>query len=516
MNFIYSALSDAPDGIWQLDDVVSDRSGHSRSVTLPSGTGQSIPLISGASSSTILDNSHVASFESTVFEKGYERQSFSLEAIVYPVNQGDYVQVLGHTGALDGICINGSNIYFSTKYANAGEARAAVDIIVPRRTHILGVHTASKNSLYIDGVLAAEADITPEQQADNYVATDGLLYSGESSTAQSIAVNGIATYSKALTADEAAAHYEAAMPGGNRATSAQHGGVVVPMSNKVSDIYLSHEFNWSLGYAMNVLISGDSLLPQIIGDTVQGGTWMDSLNLSIGDTAVYTNSVSLAWEGTGVTVEASIDDSTWVTAKNGEPLSIIPSNFNTDGKHLSVRVTFADNGSESAYIKNLVATGTQTTTSSFGGIDVTLSAQTVQMNDYDDMQFRFDWGTRLNNGQLSLSPVNPVQAVEIWSRGTYTTNIDSATQHGFPEAEGVWQIRTYAIPSGYSDAITISGTAQIGQIVLYETEPNYDELYQEYFDSNVVTLPAVSGIRITESSLAVDIYGADWAIEAAG
>lgn len=519
MSFILDALRDKPLGLWlaDTDSPFRDYSGYGRN---GNGTGtHSIALVAGAAQSFVAET---ASFESPVFIRGYEDQPFSLEAAVYPVEPGEQ-QILGHAGEGDGLVIDGSQISFVTKYANSGEARATFDLQSIRACQAMGVHTADKNSLYVDGVLVAEVSISEEQKVDEYIATDGTLSSS------GVAINGIGIYAQALKTEAVVRHYRAGRRNVGNGTSTIYGGQRIPLSYEVSDVFLRNVFttenDWNSGHFQNIVVENDTLLPQIINGTSTPGEWLTSIDLYDGPNDDQINSVSMFWDGEGAIVETTVDD-TWAEATRGMPIESIPEGFYPTDTELQVRVRFPGGIEEDeSFLDNLTVIGLKTDTSTYFGVEVGLAQPVAVRNDYEAVELRSDWGALLSGGSVTLSTPLPAKTVEVWVKptGDFTTNLtpDTTYTNGGPEAplvDNQWQVRHYVVPAGVS-TILFSGYAQIGQVVLYPDELTAEtvaNVYSSYFGRPMLAVDDNSSLAITESVEAVDIYAYDWSIEAAG
>lgn len=87
MSSIYEALRSKPAGLWSLDNSLNDLTGNGNTATASGTVNNALSLAKGAVYSSIFNNQVVASFPTTVFQKGNESKAFSLEAWVRPVQK---------------------------------------------------------------------------------------------------------------------------------------------------------------------------------------------------------------------------------------------------------------------------------------------------------------------------------------------------------------------------------------------------------------------------------------------
>lgn len=543
MSAVLEAVRDKPLSYFQMDDTApfQDYSGFNVAGTMDTGTaGKAIALMSGASYSTVFSSANVGKFPSPVFKQGFESDPFTLEAWVYLQNKGAdaEVKILSNAGTYDGLTINGTTIAFTTSYSTTGTARADYDIQVSRRVHVVGVHTSDKNSLYVDGVLVSEIEISDTQKLDTFVAAGGNLYSGTTTSTDAIAVNGIGIYAKALGPDAIARHYA----WGNRhvpkdSIPSQFRGVRIPLSQNEADVFLEQtwttEFDWTAATLTDTVVVDDSLRPRLSAGVSVAGTWLDVFALDAADvTSVY--GVNMLWDGEGAIVEASLDGVTWETAVRGKNLALIPSGFDPTDKELKIRISFPGGISDDpSFVDNLTVTGFKT-----GAVPAIANRAVTTTgyvrNDYEPVELRDDWGTKLPNtatltiaADTSPDAVNP-KTIEIWSKGTFTTNLTgvSATYSNgstnYTPAAGDWQVREYIFNTGLAGNIVITSTSDdtiIGQVVLYpdaKTATDVAEIYNAYTGLPKTTVGDVSVITVAEPATAASIYDYDWSISASG
>jgi hypothetical protein len=526
-----------------MDDTtpLQDFSGYNRVGSIVGGTPTHMPaLVKGAQWSPVLTSAITAEYTTSVFTQGREKQPFSLMATVYPIKltTDSVQQILSNSGQYDGLSINGTVVSFTTQYVTTGEARCSYDIQFPRAVNIVGIHTESKNSLFVDGELVDEIDITPAQQADIFASTNGKLYSGLTTSTSKLAINAVGVYSYSLTQSAIRSLHRTArdMPNG-RDMTAMFNGEMVPVSKTLADIFLDQwwqtEEDWKTGTFQGATTTNDQLTPQFDGATSITGKWFGNVILTTVDSATIFG-VNLDWEGGGATVEVSLDGAAWSAVTRGVNVSIIPPGFNPTNQQLIVRVTFAGGiVDDPSYLDNLNVVVLRTATSPLAFRTITNSLA-YQQRDYSPPQMHEQWGTQIQaSGSITIGPdasdaaMHP-RTIELWIKKLNTTNptinvTGTTYQNGVAASTtlpvGEWTLFHVVASADFTSNVVITGPAQVGQIIYYETQltaGQVAEIAAAY--SNAVSLRATdtSVIGVTQSTDAANIYAHDWAITGAG
>lgn len=533
MNYVLSVARDKPVGLWALGKTpFVDHSGYARAGSYTGAVGKSIGLASGTTHSTVFSSTDVGKFESPVFIQGKESNPFSLGAWFYVIDDGSTgeQQVLGHAGAGDGIVVNGTKVAFVTKYLTADESRAEYDLQIPRAVAAVGVHLPDRNSLYVNGVLVAEVEITNEQMNDSFVATDGFLYSGESTSTKALAVNGVSIFSYALSAPTIDSHYRAGRRVVGTHSHNLYGGTPINFSkagNLLNEKVWTEDSNWRQGSLRGLIVDSGDIVPQILSGISVPGEWLDSCDLYTAGIPSPLEAINLTWDGEGVVIEASVDGSTWETAERGKNLAIIPSGFDPTQKELYVRASFPGGiVDDESYLSSLSVSIFSTDTVTVGdNRTVTLTQPAYVHNEYPAEELRDDWGVELDGGEIDISASttsDAPQTIEVWAKGDYTTNLSGGTEYvnGVSGAVsmGGWAV-THYVGSTFTEPINFSGNAIIGKVVLYADELTSDQIssvYESYISIPSVRVGDNSVVEVTEPAEASNIYAYDWSIESAG
>lgn len=547
MSYDLEAVKHKPESFFLMDDTspLQDYSPYNKTATIVGGTPARAPaLVSGAVYSQVFTNAITAQYTTNVFTQGQESQPFSLTASLFPVKTNptgaDAPQkILSNAAGYDGLTINGTVVSFSTNYTSTGTATCSYDLQSTRNVNVVGTHTESKNSLYVNGVLVAEVDITPEQQTDTFIATDGKLYSGASTSPNGIALNGIGMYHYALPVEVINSMHLAArntLDADDVATL--FGGDTIHLSHESADIFIdqtwSTKADWLLGGISNVTVVDDQLVPQFNADTSLAGSWTTTIPLTAADTTSMYG-VSFDWEGSGVLIEASLTGTTWETVVRGVGLNIIPVGFDPTGKDLIVRVSFAGGIiDDPSYIDNLSLLAFRT------GIPPILSGRTItfskayQQKHHLPVEMQDQWGAEiLSGGSITIGADTTSAAVQprtvaIWIKPTSTT-LPTFTLTGTKYQDGVansgalmvgkWTLLHFVEAANITGSIKITGPAQVGQVTLYDTALSAGTIANisaAYSKANSLLAGDSSVIGVTQSPAGATIYAHDWAIVGAG
>lgn len=532
-----------PKGFWMLEGTSSqtDYSGYKRTGLSPSATTHGPALVNGAAKSLIVSNASLFLCAAPVLVKGKEHMPFSIEAHVAPVFSSTTIseqQVFGRVGAMDGLIIEGSVVSFVTKFSNTGEARASFDLGQYQAVHMVGVHTQTSNSLFIDGEMVAEVDITPEQQADTFAGDQVALGSGRSTSSNSLMLNAIAVYEGVLDQSTIMVHYEY----GRAYVNAEHvsigyGGDLLEFSASQTAPVIEEDYSleedWLMGGLFSVAVREGSLYPESEDGQTVAGRWEVAIPL---DSEGLLYAGTLGWEGQGVTVETSRDKNSWFVAENGVNLSTIVSGTSTDDAILYVRVSFDAGAPEGAvYLDTLIfKLYASTLIPDFAGRKVLLDKASVE-DLHEVKKYHENWGLELRGGSLTIKaptgeePVHP-KTIEVWARkhqGTFADNLSTASPTtwrsnggaGTAYRTGEWQLRHYVFNSGFSGDIVFSGTGQIGHVVLYPNVLSNDDIksiYDSYMGSPKNIVPSSDVVNVFEFDGLVDISEYEWTIESSG
>ncbi len=532
-----------PVALFRCDDTtpLQDYSGYGRVATVEGTASTGLAVSADATYSQRFTNAGYGKFFAPVYQQGQEEKDFTLSVCVYPIiiGTGSHQQVLSHSGVYDGITIEGTTVHFSTAYVGTDMARCSYDFEFARKLHIVGVHQKTKNSLYVNGVLVDEVDITTEQQAAQFGLSEAAFYCGYSaSDNQRCLVNNVAVYSHALHTEEAVSIYRSINRIAEGNVPAMFDGVEVLVDSSVREAPIErvweNEEAWQGGHQYGVAVDGDSIVANTSSNLTLSGAWIDSVDLYSGLEPLPLNSANLWWEGKNETVEVSVDGTTWVTAVRGQNLSIIPTNFDPTNKALYVRVSFVA-GLDEAYVDYLRVRAYTSNTANSNGRTVTYSGPVTALDPQTPFEMRDDWGVRIDTGgsmtigpDLSGTPMS-VKTLEVWVKpDAATTGVGYGVtainryQNGKVATANLpgneWVIYHTIFTAARTDTIVFNQVVgRIGRVAVYETALTAAEIAAiaaNYTGVNKITQDLTGTVGVTEPSTSTVIYAADWEITA--
>lgn len=544
MSYSLYALKRNPQSLWLLDDTApyADYTGFGAVADTDSGSLAATThpaLVAGANHASVVSGVKIIQFESPVFKTGQEARPFVLEAWILPIQKTTTSEqkILSHDTTFDGLTINGNVIKFSTEYTTEDPAECSYDIQTPRAVHVAGVHTADRNMLYIDGELVDTFIITDAQKEDSFIANDGYLYSGETTSEQELAINGVALYS-ITPPDTFTRNFEA-------------GRKVVPQDD-ISPIHNGQQFDLSIasgstfidleyadkadflsGAINSVAIGDDAIYPSYSSGVSVAGTWTCAVPLDFtGATSIY--GVMVEWSAIGVTVEASLDGSSWSTINNGELVGVITNGYNPTGKDLQVRFSFAGGLAEDpATIEYVRIVGYLNNTVDNPHLRaVTVGHPGVVRDNYEPIEYRNNNGVRLVSSTLTIgadTDTDPsvVRTLEAWIKpisGTPTISVTGTKyRNGSVDTSlpvGEWSLIHYISAGDITGSVTINGNCIVGQVVLYDTALTANQIAD--INASYTGIPVIVAddtdetVQISEPASPTATYAHDWAIFGAG
>lgn len=446
--------------------------------------------------------------------------------------------VLSHETFLDGLTLDGTVARFTTKYKNSPDATCSYDLQTISAAHVVGVHSESKNSLYVNGVLVDEFALTTAQQADSYMSPATTVGTGMSNSNQSVAVNGVAFYSRALSADAVARHFTTGrtLPQPVDIVPA-YAGDYIPLSLGNSNLFLDQwtqtADDWNLGVYDNTAVYKDQLVPTADSTGVSvAGAWYKSVGLeSSNATTVY--GVQLSWDGVGATVQVSLDGVTWETVTRGKNCTTVPAGTTTSGKVLQIRITFPGGTlNDESYVDNLNVVGLTTAASlEIAGRTIT-STLAHPEREHDFAEYSDHYGIEIDAGGTVVISADALGAsvartleVFIKRQGanptlsmTGTNYINGATGSA-TLIDGQWALMHIVAGADVTGTITINGPCQVGYVGIYDTALSAGTIaaiYSDYVGTDAPRVADASVISVAESTNAANIYQHDWSIAASG
>lgn len=425
MSYQLQVQADAPFSFWKLDGsgpIYDDSAGSLRQADLVGTAVLSSALVAGSGNSLVLSNTNRIEMDDPVFNKGYEQRAFTLEAWVKPIDVTGPVSVMSHSSIYDGLVITEDEILFTTKYVGFGSCVASFRYTVNKSYHVVGVHNNGRNSLYVDGVLVAETDLTEDQQSAVYDFLTTDLIAGQSGTASTISFDAPAIYVGTLQSSIIESHYASGVNVPSSQTIAYYNqGTFWNFSDEARNIGMTKTWDlnaeWQEGTLTDTVVANDTIVPfytqsesTVIVDglptieftnTSVAGIWQSSLELSGAPEAILAEG-RLLWYGEGdFTIEYSLDGLVW------NPPADLATESLTNTDSIDVRVSFTggivDDPSFVDYINLVVYTDKDFIGSldnrfaSFTGTGVT------SQNYFEPIEYADFNGIKITTGEITIT-----------------------------------------------------------------------------------------------------------------
>jgi hypothetical protein len=473
------------------------------------------------------------SFAQELWLRGRERESASVAVTILPVNPDAAVKVpvLVPAANDEGIWIQGTTISFGTRFTNTGIAQCDYDFEFAQRLVVLAVHTPAKNSLYVNGELVAEVDITPEQQADtlkNTVASQTI--GGGTSNIATALFNEVAFFESALGGDDAKKIYDEQTRGLTINIPATYGGEKIPLSTLLRVPALSFVWkdskDWDRAMQVNCIVDDNYLYPEVRDGLSVASQWLSSVNMYKGATSITVTELNVDYAGYGCTVSVSLDGVNWTLA-NGT----VAMTFDPYDKDLYVKVDFAA-GIEDAYLDNLYINAyTSNVVTTQNSRTVTYNAPATALREYPPQRLHSKWGVKVGTGgTVVISHTTSINTTEFWIKPDTDGTVASwrpfsgtSGQHyinGLAKASttvlkaGIWyhvMVAETTTRAGY----TFKAGATYGTFSIYEatlTATQVANIYRMYNGPISAPVSDSSALALTESATPVVIYATDYAV----
>lgn len=445
------------------------------------------------------------------------------------------VQILSNLNRYDGLTISGNIVKFRTEYTTAVASECTYDLGFPRAAHVVGLHTADANQLWVNGELVAQVELTETQKADQFAADDAFLYSGLTTSSAGVAMNGAAIY-RTISAEGIKANYAAGIDVTPQSkVYTMYGGTALSMAGDRANVF--ETFAWdsieefSRAKISNVTVTPEAVLPSYENGVSVPGTWTTSWQMDYPATSIY--GVMVEWSGEHITIEGSLDEVTWTPLTNRRLIPFIPEGFDPTGKELLIRVTFAGGqATDPAYLESLKVIGfLNNQFEPVQNLTITASHPSVLRGDFEPIEYREDNGVYLAGGTATITKgvddPQDTRTVEIWVKpvtGSVTFGPAATAQYRNGEVStslpvGEWSLVHLTYAANVTAPITITGDCVVGQVVLYPTQLTATDIltvYKAYTGRPTYRVLDTGTIGVTEPTTPALVYTAPWSIEGAG
>jgi hypothetical protein len=532
----------------------------------------SMGTVAGSFKAAVVTGGTSYNFSTKVFRRTQEKRGFSLQATVTTrdTNTG-FISVLSHNAVEDGLYVKGNEVRFTVEFNTLGSVTASAPISpVSGSVTVHAVYSVAKVQIYINGVLASEVNITPEQIADGFKSrASSNLYISQGTVGKRLIVDAVAVYSRALTDAEIYLHSSASKAVVNHSDAASSAGATTMLDGGVDSRNINFHRVWKDGnWSTDAVPSGVTYsggLSSGVDDTTgltTAGTWTVAVNTS--DLPTLYGLVA-RWNGRGnPVVQASLDEGvTWLAMTNG---LVLPESFGLDvtNKTLVVRVqfpageqpgvtsvtsfeltTYQDNTIRTSNSQKTALASIYTTTSDvdydgaigqgYVGVFITggktpLSADSeadpdnffsaietlVSFNKIKSNGYVYDLRPGVTNGFLWYGASNLLT----WSVGTVYVNGSAVTSGTYTIIEGVKYHIVHVLPSSYNSSVDFGPN-----IVGGENQYEFLNLYPALTAAQIKSLYEAN-IRVPRVRLSTDAspvsesgyssYQHDWALTPAG
>jgi hypothetical protein len=336
----YQALKDSGLTYGEISGMqIYDYSGSLNNGTASSASSKQImPLVTGSVRGTeVLSSTTITYNPKGIATKYYKDNSFSIEAWCALPGYNVSTTVVGDTATNTGIFYQNGNIIFRVG-ANQVQATVSNSEVV----YVVGIFQSNILSLYINGFIADALQI------------DSYKFSNETATFQSgpstgrFVVDCVGFYRYALSGTQVLAHYNEGTQEVNISQIvAADNGYLFSMNTESMRTKFIYSYPaskpWSEVATGGISISDDNSYIYIPETTTAATATFTFTDYFIVPNYLNIDTSQIHWSNdvNGILVEASIDNITWRTCKNGSPLPYINKNDNQFSQIVYLRITLS-------------------------------------------------------------------------------------------------------------------------------------------------------------------------------
>ena len=342
MSYKNRILNDFPNSFYLLDGApteIYDYSGslNNGTVTSPSSK-QIMPLVTGSVRGTEVLSSTIITYNPKgIATKYYKDNSFSIEAWCALPGYNVSTTIVGDTATNTGIFYQNGNIIFRVG-ANQVQATVSNSEVV----YVVGIFQSNILSLYINGFIADSLEI------DSYkFSNETAAFKSGPSTGRFV-VDCVGFYRYALSGTQVLSHYNEGTQEVNISQIvAADNGYLFSMNTESMRPKFIYSYPtskpWSEVATGGISISDDNSYIYIPETTTAATASFTFTDYFIVPNYLNIDTSQIHWSNdvSGILVEASIDNITWRTCKNGSPLPYINKNDNQFSQIVYLRITLS-------------------------------------------------------------------------------------------------------------------------------------------------------------------------------
>ena len=368
MSYQLKVIKDNPIGFWLLDETsgstAADYSGCGNNGTYSGGiTNNLLPLIPGGTQGTLITNTKSVSFPVTkdyygstagggIADKYSTDNDFSLEVWFYPnITTTNETAIFADTTNNIGLYYNKGNIVFKI----GGQEITYTIPYTKKALYIVAVYTVNNLKLYCDGFIVNSKTLTDDISLTNSFTTFSAGPTQNASDKFIIDVPAVYRYS--LSQEQIYNHFVFGQPINVSQVAVPEEGIFFALNNQ--NIKKAYFYSYPINKSWDQFVNSDiyynqidksiSILPT---DTATAKTVIFTDYLTVPTNIGLTYS-KIEWDGEyGITVESSVDGSTYTSCENGKSLPQYQyGSFNSTG-NIYLRFTLNTNDA-SKYIPKL-------------------------------------------------------------------------------------------------------------------------------------------------------------------
>lgn len=358
MSYQLKVIKDYPIGFWPLDEssgtTAADISGCGNNGTYVGGLQSGgMPLVSGGVSSTTITNTKYITFavdkdyygstaDGGLADYNSSDNDFTLECWIYPrISTSGFTTIFADATSGTGIYWDKGNVVFKAEAERIDYTISYLN----KAFHIVATYTPTQINLYVDGKWVGNKDLINFK----FTASDLTLAIGPTTSSNdTFLIDAPAVYRYALPEGKIQEHYlySGTVPA-YQVAYPENGTLFDIFDNNISTAY-THAYprdrSWEY-FLTNDLIYDSSDMSLNIAKTASAGPVSVVLQDVIGIPASFAiDSSKIEWSGNnGISVEASIDGTTYIQCVNGRSLpqfKLVDGLFSTE-KNIYLRITLS-------------------------------------------------------------------------------------------------------------------------------------------------------------------------------